>query len=335
MTRAPAHAGRLRLSERFVFALVFALMAGFVVAITMSAAGPLHFALPGAATTVAGSRTTPADEAGSLQLQSAGTGAVQSAERSAASHGAAVRPASARLDALLAAAMRTVLRAHHGAVAVGVIDLTTGQQALYHADTQFRAASIMTADILAALLIRHQQAGTSVTSTQAHLATAMMDDGSGTAAAGLWRAIGGGNGAAAANRLLKLSHTSFGSGDQWDLTSTTVADQLALLTDLTSARSPLRSAARDYVLGLLADGAKGERWGVAAAAARSLGYAVGGGGLPDGHLWDVNSIGVVMHAGHVLLIAVLSSRSRTEAAGQSLTSAAAAAAADIATRQGS
>jgi hypothetical protein len=318
-----------------VFALVFALMAGFVVAITMSAAGPLHYRLPGSATTVAGAGITPADEAGSLQLQSAGTGAVQSAEGSAAGHGAAVRPASARLDALLAAAMRTVLRVHHGAVAVGVIDLTTGQQALYHPDTQFRAASIMTADILAALLIRHQQAGTSVTSKQAHLATAMIENGSGSAAAGLWRAIGGGNGAAAANHLLKLTHTSPGSGDQWDLTSTTVADQLALLTDLTSARSPLPSAARDYVLGLLADGAAGERWGVAAAAAGGSGYAVGGGGLPEGRLWDVNSIGVVTHAGHVLLIAVLSSRSPTEAAGQSLASAAAAAAADVATKPGS
>ena len=82
----------------------------------------------------------------------------------AGSHAPAVRPPSARLDALLAAALR------HGAarrtpaqVAVGVIDLTTGQQALYHAAAHFRAASILTADILAALLFRHQQAGTTLT----------------------------------------------------------------------------------------------------------------------------------------------------------------------------
>ncbi len=335
--RAPAHAGRLRLSERFVFALVFALMAGFVVTITASAAG-LHFSLPGGSATVAGTQTTPADEAGSLTLQSAGTGAVQNAERSAAGHAVPVRPASPRLNALLAAALRTVLSAHHGTVAVGVIDVTTGQQALYHAGTQFPAASVMTADILAALLIRHQQAGTSVTSRQARLAAAMMESGSDTAAAGLWRAIGAGNGAASANLLLKLSHTSPGSGDQWDLTATTVADQLALLTDLTSARSPLASAARNYALGLLAGGPAADRWGVAAAATSGSGttggsgYAVGG-GLPAGHLWDVNSIGVVTHAGQVLLIAVLSGRSPTEAAGRSLASAAAAAAADVVTRR--
>jgi hypothetical protein len=333
VTRAPAHAGRLRLSERCVFALVFALMAGFVVTITVSAAG-LHLSLPGGAATVAGTQPTSADEAGSLKLQSAGTGTVQNAERSAAGHAVPVRPASPRLNALLAAALRTVLSTHHGTIAVGVIDLTTGQQALYHAGTQFPAVSIMTADILAALLIRHQQAGTSVTTRQARLATAMMDSGSDTAAAGLWQAIGGGNGAASANHLLKLSHTSSGSGDQWKLTSTTAADQLALLTDLTSAQSPLASAARNYVLRLLAAGPAGERWGVAAAATGGSGYAVGG-GLPDGPLWDVNSIGVVTHAGQVLLIAVLSGRSPTEAAGRSLTSAAAAAAADVATGRAS
>jgi hypothetical protein len=333
VTRAPAHAGRLRLSERFAFALVFALMAGFVVTITASAAG-LHFSLPGGPATVAGTQTTPADEAGSLKLQSAGAGAVQNAERSAAGHTVPVRPASPRLNAMLAAALRTVLSTHHGTVAVGVIDVTTGQQALYHAGTQFPAASIMTADILAALLIRHQQSGTSVTSRQARLAAAMMESGSDTAAAGLWRAIGGGNGAASANHLLKLSHTSSASGDQWDLASTTVADQLALLTDLTSARSPLASAGRNYALGLLAGGPVAERWGVAAAASGGSGYAVGG-GLPAGPVWDVNSIGVVTHAGQVLLIAVLSGRSPTEAAGRSLASAAAAAAADVATRRAS
>ena len=316
MTRVPAHAGRLRPAERFVFALLFALMAGFVVAVTAQAAGlTVRSQLPGL-TTAAGSPTVPAGETGSAPSRSA-------------------RSASARLDGLLAVALRTVLSTHHGDVAVGVIDLTTGQQALYHASTHFRSAGIMTADILAALLIRHHQAGTPVTSNQAVLATAMMDNGSETAADGLWRTIGGGNGVASVNQLLGLTHTIPGRGDRWDLAATTVADQLALLSDLTSAHSPLPSAARDYVLGLMARAATGKRWGVAAAAAGATSYAVGDGWLPDGHLWDVNSIGVVTHAGQVLLIAVLSSRSRTEAAGVSLASAAALAAADIVTRTGS
>ena len=53
-----------------------------------------------------------------------------------------------------------------------------------------------------------------------------------------------------------------------------MADQLQLLTDLTSARSPLAGAARDYVLGLMAGRRERQRWGVAAAAARGSGYAV-------------------------------------------------------------
>jgi hypothetical protein len=317
VTRVPAHAGRLRPTERFAFALVFALMAGFVVAVTASAAGLLAHPQLAGPTTAAGARTVPAGETGSARSQSA---------RSSA---------SARLDARLAVALRTVLSAHHGEVAVGVIDTTTGQQALYHGSSYFRSAGIMTADILAALLVRHQQAGTPVSSRQAFLATAMMDNGSETAAAGLWRTIGGGNGVASVNHLLGLTHTIPGRGDQWDLASTTAADQLALLRDLTSAHSLLPSAARGYVLGLMAGASAGQRWGVAAAATSGTSYAVGGGLLPDGNRWDVNSIGVVRHAGQVLLIAVLSSYSRSEAAGMSLASAAAVAAADVMTRAGS
>jgi hypothetical protein len=315
-----------------VFALVFALMAAFVVTITVSAARPRLHPLLAGPTTAAGSRAVTAGASGSPQLGSYGTGAVQKTEPADAGRLATIRPASARLDALLAAALRTVLGVHRGDVAVGVIDMTTGQQALYHAGRQFRSASIMKPDILAALLVRHQQAGTPVTNHEAYLATAMMDNGSDAAATGLWRAIGGGTGVAAVNRLLKLRHTIPGAGDLWGLTRTTVADQLQLLTDLTTARSPLPGPARDYVLGLMASDETGQRWGVSAAATNGTGYAVGQGWLPDGQRWDVTSIGVVTHGGQVLLIALLSSHCPSRAAGISLASAAAIAAANVVTR---
>jgi hypothetical protein len=326
VTRLPAHAGRLRPTERFVFAMVFALMAAFVVAVTTQAARfPVQLTGPA---TAAGSRTVPAGDTGSAAPNGGRGHAVAKAGLATPP----IQPASARLDGRLAAALGKVLTAHHGELAVGVIDVTTGQQALYHGGRQFRSAGIVTADILAALLIGHQQAGTPVSSQQAFLATAMMDNGSQMAADDLWRTIGGGNGVESLNHLLGLSHTSTASGDQWDLASTTVADQLALLTDLTTAHSVLPGAARGYVLGLMASDATGQRWGVVAAATRGTGYAVDNSGLADGPLWDVNSIGVVKHAGQVLLIAVLSSHSRSEAAGLSMASAAALAAADVVTK---
>ncbi len=333
MTRVPAHAGSLRPSERFAFALVFALMAGFVVVITVSAARErqhLTVAGPTATASVPASAATPP-----RLLIGSTSSAAQKADRSAVGGAVPVRPPTARLNALLATALHGMVRGHRDQVAVGVIDITSGQQAQYRASRQFRAASIMTADILTTLLVRHQQAGTPVTGQQAYLATVMMDSGSGVATTGLWRAIGGGNGVASANRLLKLRHTVAGPDASWDQARTTVADQLQLLTDLTSARSPLPGAARDYVLGLMAGEATGQRWGVPAAATAGTSYAAGEGWRPDGHLWDVNSIGVVRHGSQVLLIVVLSSRSRTKAAGLSLTSAAAIAAAAVMTRAGS
>jgi hypothetical protein len=318
MSRAPAHAGRLRASEQCVFALMFALMAGFVVVITMSAARSSHDSLLGGPATAAGSRTVPAGIGGALQKAGGSTSA-----------DTPIGPGSPRLNTLLAAALRTVLNAHPGQLAVGVIDETTGQEALYHANQPLGSASIVTADILAALLVEHERPGSLMTSEQAELATAMVAKGSDTAATGLWRAIGDGNGLASANRLLKLSHTVPGVGDRWYLTRTTAADQLQLLADLTSAQSHLTASARAYVLQLMSSHTALPHWGVSAAATNVAGNAVLGAWLANGKPWIANSIGIVLHGRHLLLVAVLSSNSSSQAAGMSLASAAAVAAADL------
>lgn len=317
MSRTPAHAGRLRPSEQFVFAAVFALMAGFVVVITMSAVrSPLPL-LGGGGTTAAGSQTVPAG----TERQTA----------TSASTAATIQPVSPRLNARLAAAMRTVLSAHPGQLAVGVIDETTGQQARYEPTAHFSSGGIITADILTAVLVRRSQAGMPVTPQQATMASTMMATGGGPAAASMWRAIGGGNGLASANRLLKLKYTIPGAGNQWGQTKTTVADQLQLLIDLTSAPSPLTASARAYALRLL-DAHGTPRWGVSAAGA---GSAVHGALLQDGQVWVANSMGIVRRAGHVLLVVILSASNSSQTAGISLASAAAVAAANVLTRPGS
>jgi hypothetical protein len=318
MSRVGAHAGRLHPSEQIVFAMVFALMAGFVVVITMSAARSPVNSLFGHSVTAAGSRTVPADTGGSIRPDRASAGSP------------AIQAPTPRLDALLAAAIGPVLNAHPGRLAVGVIDETTGQQARFASTQRFRAGRIVMADILAALLIRHEHAGTPVSSEQAVLATAM-EHGSASAVTALWHEIGQGNGLASANRLLKLTQTIPGAGDQLDQTRTSVADQLQLLADLTSSPSPLTAAGRDYILRVLGDDAPGLRWGVSAA---GQGSAVLDAWLPDGALWVTNSVGVVEHAGHVLLVVVLSSGSASQTAGASLASAAAVAAASVMTHAG-
>jgi hypothetical protein len=317
-----------------VFALVFTLMAGFIVAITFAAARPPRSALLAGTTAAASSRRVTADTTGSPSGQRSGTGAVQKADGSGRRANAQLQPTSARLDAHLASALRLVTRANPGHVAVGVIDMTTGRPVLYDARERFHAARIVAADILATLLWQHQQAGTAMTSQQADLAVAMMERGSDAAATSLWLAVGGARGVATANRALRLLHTIPGAGPSWALTRTTVADQLQLLMDLTSARSPLAGPARAYELSLMTGLGADQHWGASAAASGRAGYAVSDGWLPDPQLWVVNSIGVVRHDGEVLLIAVLSSDNASQAAGIELASDAAAAAAAVVMRAG-
>lgn len=232
--------------------------------------------------------------------------------------------------AALTAALAPVLRRQTGDLAVGVTDLSTGVTASYHPHQLFHTASIVKADILAALLLqaRRQHAGLSLAEQQ--LATSMIEESDNDAATALWDTIGGAPGLAAADRILGLLRTEPGPGGLWGLTATTVTDQLTLLAALTSAHSPLTAASRHYELGLMRSVEPGENWGVTSAADPGSGPAVKNGWLPDGSsggLWVINSIGVLRHDGQRLLVAVLSSGQPTEAVGISQVQAAASAAA--------
>ena len=228
-------------------------------------------------------------------------------------------------DARLAAALTLVLRDHASRVAVGVTDQATGVTASYHGTQSFDTASIVKADILAVLLLQLQQAGASIGAADRQLADLMIEDSDNAAASALWNAVGGGPGLEAGNAALGLKQTVPGPGGYWGLTTTTVTDQLRLLADLTSARSPLSAAARDYELSLMRNVEAGQNWGVTKAASTGTRPAVKNGWLPVGPrgLWVVNSIGVISHAGQQLVIAVLSDGNRSQSAGISLVQAAA------------
>jgi hypothetical protein len=226
----------------------------------------------------------------------------------------AARPAARRppgrsdASAALAAALAPVLRDHPGRLAVGVIDQTTGSTATYHADWPFDTASIIKADIIAVLLLQHQQIGSPLTAAERELATAMIENSDNTAATTLWDAVEAGPGVEAGNAALGLRDTWPSLTRAWGLTTTTVTDQLKLLADLTTVRSPLNSAARGYEMSLMRHVQPGQNWGITAAASPATQPAVKNGWLPAGPhgQWVINSIGVITHAGHQLLIAILS-----------------------------
>jgi hypothetical protein len=322
--RAPAHAGRLRAWERLAFALVFALMAVFVVAVTMSAAGSAKARLASQAHPPASIAT------GHVRPVQVGPGTAEP-DSSGAQSGTGVTAAA--LDRLLATAMRPVIRHDAGHIAVGVVDVSTGARAVYDGRRHFAAGSIEKADILASLLLDHQRAGTPLTTQEAALAGPMIENSDDDdAAADLWSLAGGHAGVAAASITLGLSHTILGPSLAWGLTRTTVTDQLRLLADLTASSSPLSAASRDYELGLMDNVQESQNWGVSAAASPGTGYAIKDAWLPDPDLWVINSIGVVDYDGQQLLIAALSDDQPTQADGIAAVSAAAATAAKVITR---
>lgn len=226
-------------------------------------------------------------------------------------------------DAELATALKPVVGSDPGQFAVGVIDLTTGASATYKSGTGLRDGGLVTADILAALLLQHQLAGTRLSASEAGLAASMMDDGNSAATLQLWDLIGGAPGLAAANATLKLHDTSMmavGRGS-WMWNRTTVADQLQLLADFTGSHSPLDAVYRDFALGLMAS-ATAHPWDVLAAASAGMPGAVADGSL-FGPRWVIGSIGVIERNGHELLVAVLSDHNPAQ--GQALSAARAAA----------
>ncbi|GAA2583533.1 serine hydrolase [Streptomyces lienomycini] len=239
-------------------------------------------------------------------------------------------------DARLAAAMASVAVADGAEVSVAVLDPDSGEGASYGTGV-FDTASVVKVDILAALLLRAQDAGRSLTARERTYAVAMIEDSDNDSASALWRAIGAADGLDAANERFGLTGTAGGDGPLWGLTQTTAADQVALLRQVFVADgSRLSEASRAYVRGMMGRISVGQRWGVSAAADPADDGGGGGGSawaLKNGWLrrsttglWVVNSIGRVESGGHGYLVAVVSRGSGTQAEGISLTEAAARAA---------
>ncbi|MBC2903459.1 serine hydrolase [Streptomyces cupreus] len=226
-------------------------------------------------------------------------------------------------DGLLADAMESVTVAKGAEVSVAVLDVDSGESATY-GDGSFDTASIVKVDILATLLLRAQDEGRALTSTEKAYATAMIENSDNASTSALWETIGRAEGLAAANERFGLRSTEGGDGMLWGLTQTTAEDQLTLLQQVFGDDSALSKASRTYLQGLMARIAVDQRWGVSAAADGSK-WALKNGWLPRSTtgLWDINSIGRVTVDGRDYLVAALSNGNATKAEGVSLVEAAA------------
>jgi hypothetical protein len=239
------------------------------------------------------------------------------ASRSPHSPSPAPRPSSLAAASVINstyAKLQTALASRGRHAAAGILDLKTGAQVLYNGDLQFETASIVKVDILSTLLWQLQNQNGHLSTQQKTLATDMIIESDNAAASALWTQIGRGTGLAKANKAFGLQHTIPGAGTSWGLTKTTVADQLRLLT-VVSTDGPLAQASRDYVLGLMSKVVSSQRWGVphAAGADASKAYVKNGWlqRSADGYKWIINSIGRIVDEGHDWLVVALTNFNAT------------------------
>jgi hypothetical protein len=245
-------------------------------------------------------------------------------------------PAAPDPGQTLAEALRplTTSATGHFSVAVRTGDGTV--TAAYGSAKQhtYATASIAKAAILATLLLQAQDGHRSLTASERAAAKLMITRSDNASADTLWAGIGSGSGFASAIERLGLRETTPGPGGHWGLTETTAADQLRLLDSLTSADSPLTAKSRALAADLMGEVVPDQDWGVSAAADENEPARLKNGWLPRSAtgLWVVNSIGIVTHEGHHLLLAVLSDDQRSMESGISLVESAAKAAAGAAER---
>jgi hypothetical protein len=234
-------------------------------------------------------------------------------------------------DPALLAQVRTALAGQLSGkgsyAAVGVLDRVTGATVTYNEKASFQTASIVKADILAALLWKLQKADRHLSDGQKALATRMITQSDNDAASDLYADLGGAAGLTAANQAFGLTATTPGPDTRWGKAHTTVTDQLTLLKVLTSEDSPLAAASREYQLGLMSRVVAGQRWGVPAAATGSATgvYLKNGWDMlaADNGLWEINTIGRIVEPGHDWLVVVLSSHNSSQSAGERLVESAA------------
>ncbi|MEV4760577.1 serine hydrolase [Micromonospora sp. NPDC049559] len=233
--------------------------------------------------------------------------------------GTATKPTPSPTPDYLAAVRQRVeahVQATKGRIAVAVQDRVTGS-ALTVGTQRFQTASIVKADILAAVLWHAQQDNTKISSTDRERARKSITQSDNDATTALYNRIGGKPGLTEANRAFGMKETT--AAESWGRAQTTAADQIRLLTAVTADDGPLDETSRDFLFDLMSQVEKDQDWGITAAAtsATTESYVKNGWDqlAADGGRWEINSIGRLVEPGHDWLIAVLSSRHTSMDAG--------------------
>ncbi len=213
-------------------------------------------------------------------------------------------------------AITAYLATRAGSITAAVYDYATGQLSTYRAGLALPTASVIKVHILETLLNRVQTQGRGLTATEQRQAVAMMDASDNDSATDLWHEVGGAAGLNAFGAQVGLTDTAPNAAGYWGLSTTTAADQITLLRNLTDPSATLAPANQAYALGLMGQVEGSQMWGVSGGVAPGTTVALKDGWLPEPDGWYVNSVGVVTGTGHHYALAVLSAGDATQDYGE-------------------
>src|SRR3984957_17150719 len=230
-----------------------------------------------------------------------------SATQPAASSSSAICTAPTKYASLatkLSKDIAAAIRGRSGYISIRVEDVRTGVECRYNEGHRSHSASVVKATILAALLYWRQRTHTSLTSTEKHEATLMIEYSDNNAATYLWNDVGH----TRLNQFINaaaMTETELNPGGYWGLSEITARDELQLTRLLAEHNSVLTDSSRAYELNLMNHVVSYERWGVPAGAPSGLTVYVKNGWLNDPVLWVINSIGAIEGHGRDYKMAVL------------------------------
>ncbi len=270
----------------------------------------------------------PSGQSAAGQPGSGGQGAqlntVSTAPVAQASQGAAVSAgpaATAGRQDPFGTAAAAYLSTRASTVLAAVYDVKTGLTWRLGQGKPQAAASVVKLDVLETLLAERRR-GSGLPASDRSLAQQMIEDSDNAAATSLWYEVGGGARIHSFNAEAGLTQTAPSScvvcqgfsWPGWGLTTTTPADQIALLKELIRPSSLLPDADRAYALSLMEQVIPDQRWGVSGGVPGQATVALKNGWLPLAGLdsdWQVNSVGWISGGGRDYLVAVLTTGNPT------------------------
>ena len=201
-------------------------------------------------------------------------------------------------------------------VQIAVYDPTTKQT--YTATNQkqatFTTASTVKVAILAGILHNHQNAGTTLSSTEKTNAQAMIQQSDNTAATAMFQTLGSFTGLNQVFTDLGMTQTEVTNG--WAFTTTTASDQLKLLNTIFYHSTYLSTTSQNYIKQLMNTVASDQQWGISSGSTKF--QLKNGWRLDSDDTWIVNSMGHVGASQAGYTIAIYTNENQTLKKGQNL-----------------